>query len=579
MNIERREKYMGHMSHINKGNVKANINFDVNTLSLMCSYVISDNRNIRRGHLINMRNLFEIIDMSKYQSDPTRLRYIKFIRKALEAKLKLGLKNPNLVLKHINGGIVEDNQESSMSIEEFGLMNTRELEYVSQTISNALKYAYVDNSTDRLYDILTRYRATDYADRAEIVGELEQEIINLNNDFRRVRSQSQEEVIFSLREGQFEESMKDIHERLSNPSSRLFTGMKGFNKLIGGSFESGRTYMLVGLPGGGKSLTLLNLAKQIKMNNKHYKPKDPTKIPVIVYLTMENTVKENVERLFKLTTGKNMVDYSAEEAIEMMRDDELYLTDDNPIDILIEYKSDGSVDTSYLYDLTERLEEEGYEVICMIQDHVRRMHSVDRNKELRHELSNVSNEMKTFAMLKDLVFITNTHLNREAAKTIDDNTRSNKSDLIRSLGRSNVQESFALINNVDFAALIAIEFDEAGNKYMGFKRIKERFEVDVNFNIVYQPFVNPNSIAFIEDSKMRTEVHKNTLKSNNMNVVGVTNDITEEKYAILSNNDILGDNFNMFDYTPIEKPKNNQTTTKVNLPREVIIFKENIGIA
>lgn len=567
MNIERRTKYMGHQKHINKGNVKANINLDVNTLTLMCNYVITDNRNIRRGHLINMRNLFEIMDMSKYQSDPTRLKCIKFIKKGLEAKLELGLKNPHLVLKHINGGIVEDNQEAIAHLDDFAMMNTRELDYISKTVSEALKYAYMSNEADELYDILTRFRATDYIDRGEIVSELEEKIVNLNNKFRKARSENQQEIVFSLREGQFEESMKDIHESLTNPSSRLYTGMKGFNKLIGGSFESGRTYMLVGLPGGGKSLTLLNLAKQIKMNNRHFEPKDPTKIPVIVYLTMENTVKENVDRLFKLTTGKNMRDYTAEQAIEMLKEDELYLTDDNPIDILIEYKSDGSVDTSYLYDLTERLEEEGYEVICMIQDHVRRMHSVERNKELRHELSNVSNEMKTYAMLKDVVFITNTHLNREAAKTIDDNARSNKSDLIRTVGRANVQESFALINNVDFAALIAIETDEAGNKYMGFKRIKERFEVDLNFNIVYQPFVNSTSIAFMEDIHMRTEVHKTTLKSNN-NVIGVVNEPTEEKYRVL-NNEILADDFNMFDY---KTPKKESTNLNINIPREVIFF-------
>lgn len=567
MNIERRTKYMGHQKHINKGNVKANINLDVNTLTLMCNYVITDNRNIRRGHLINMRNLFEIMDMSKYQSDPTRLKCIKFIKKGLEAKLELGLKNPHLVMKHINGGIVEDNQEAIAHLDDFAMMNTRELDYISKTVSEALKYAYMSNEADELYDILTRFRATDYIDRGEIVSELEEKIVNLNNKFRKARSENQQEIIFSLREGQFEESMKDIHESLTNPSSRLYTGMKGFNKLIGGSFESGRTYMLVGLPGGGKSLTLLNLAKQIKMNNRHFEPKDPTKIPVIVYLTMENTVKENVDRLFKITTGKNMRDYSAEQAIEMLKEDELYLTDDNPIDILIEYKSDGSVDTSYLYDLTERLEEEGYEVICMIQDHVRRMHSVERNKELRHELSNVSNEMKTYAMLKDVVFITNTHLNRDAAKTIDDNARSNKSDLIRTVGRANVQESFALINNVDFAALITIETDEAGVKYMGFKRIKERFEVDLNFNIVYQPFINSTSIAFMEDINSRTEVHKTTLKSNN-NVIGVVNEPTEEKYRVL-NNEILSDDFNMFDY---KTPKKESTNLNINIPtgRQVI---------
>ena len=119
--------------------------------------------------------------------------------------------------------------------------------------------------------------------------------------------------------------------------------------------------------------------------------------------------------------------------------------------------------------------------------------------------------------------------------------------------------------------MIAIETDEAGIKYMGFKRIKERFEVDLNFNIVYQPFINSTSIAFMEDIDSRKEVHKITLKSNN-NVIGVVNEPTEEKYRVL-NNEILSDDFSMFDY---KAPKKKETTNlNINIPttgKDVIFY-------
>ena len=38
--------------------------------------------------------------------------------------------------------------------------------------------------------------------------------------------------------------------------------MQGFNELIGGGFESGRVYMLLGVAGIGKSMTLLNFINQ-----------------------------------------------------------------------------------------------------------------------------------------------------------------------------------------------------------------------------------------------------------------------------------------------------------------------------
>ena len=105
---------------------------------------------------------------------------------------------------------------------------------------------------------------------------------------------------------------------------------------------------------------------------------------------------------------------------------------------------------------------------------------------------------------------------------------------------------------------------------MGFKRIKERFEVDLNFNIVYQPFINSTSIAFMEDINNRKDFYKTTLKSNN-NVIGVVNEPTEEKYKIL-NNEILSDDFSMFDY---KAPKKETTNLNINIPitgRDVIFM-------
>ena len=179
--------------------------------------------------------------------------------------------------------------------------------------------------------------------------------------------------------------------------------MQGFNQLIGGGFENTRLYLLLGVTGGGKSLSMLNIAYQIKKYNKNFKPKDPTKIPCVVYLTMENSVTETIQRLFEICVGDDMRNYSPEDIEYKLRTEgELYLTDESPIDIIIKYKPNRSEDTSYLYTLTEDLEDEGYEVICLIQDHIKRLRSVENQPDVRLELGNVANEMKTFAIIKDI---------------------------------------------------------------------------------------------------------------------------------------------------------------------------------
>ena len=575
MNIQRRMKYNSRGHTVNKSNIKLNMNFNISTLEIMASYSVSENRNIRRSQLMQMRNLFAMLDENLYIVDHNKNKYFNFIIKALEGRLEKNIKDSDILDKFINGGFIEDDSENSeeqIHISQLKILSNPEVEWVASTISESLKYSYINNDMNELYELLVKFRASDYSSRGEIVRLIEDEIVKVNNLFRKAKSEQSQEVTFSLKDGIFEDSMREIHENVTNPSCRLYTGMQGFNELIGGAFETTRVYMLLGLAGAGKSFTLLNIAKQLKTNNKHYRPKDPTKIPVIVLLTMENTVQETVTRLFEITTGQDMGKVDVETAIKMLKKDgEMYIADDNPIDIIVKYVPNRSVDTSYLYTLAEDLEDEGYEMICLIQDHVKRIRSIEKTPDMRIELGNVINEFKTFAMLKDCVVITNGHLNREAAKSIDDGNRTNKGDLIRMIGRANISESMLMIDNLDVGIVIQQEYDEKGNRYMGFKRIKERIKCNPNFNIVYQMFKSPESLEFIEDLDKRVPLHKDTLKGD-VNLINLNKMAEENKYKVLEdNNSIFDEEFNIIDY------KNNIKTNNVNRKKHMLNYERKIG--
>ena len=512
MDITRRMKYSGRGRSISKTETKVDINFDLNALNLMCSYILSENRNIRRSHLINMRNLFDILDISLYQNDIEKMKRVNFIKKGLEAKILQNLRDPYIVLKYINGGIIDDDV---IDINNFTSMSNDELNWINQTISEALKYAFIYNDIDKMIDICTRFKAADYRSRGAIVQEFEMLIQEIQSKFRRSRVENVSEMTFTLKDGIMDEVVKDIHEQLSNPCNKLLTGMQGINEMLGGGFESTRVYMLLGATGIGKSVTLLNLAYQIKKYNKNYKPKDPSKIPVIVYMTMENTVRETVERLFNLTVGPNtdMTKYKPEEVINLLRTEgELYLTDESPIDIIIKYVPDKSVDTGYLYTMTEDLEDEGYEVICLIQDHIKRIRSCYPSSDIRLELGSIVNEFKVFASIKDIPVITNSHLNRDAAKTIEEGSRANKADLTRMLGRSNIGESMLMLDNLDCAFIINTAYDAQANKYMVFKRIKMRYKA-THRDYINQPFVTGNDIKLVEDFYSAVPVFKDSLQA------------------------------------------------------------------
>lgn len=475
---------------------KVPINFDIKSLNLFCTYVLSENAYIRMSALSNTKKLFDRMEMSIYQNDPERLTRIEFIKRALEAKVDKKIKNRDMVEKYINGGLEDKPLLDTTFIKE---LSTNEIEWINDTISESLKYSFMYKYVDKIAALCAKFKAEDYRRRGDIVGEFENVIDELKKEFRRSNNENLNDAEFSLAEGIFEELIADIYAREINPSRRLLTGMQGFNELVGGGLESGRVYMLFGNAGVGKSLTLLNIAYQIKKYNKNYICHDKTKKPCIVLLTMENSIHETITRLFSMITNDTMKNYDLDDVIRKFREEgELTLSDDSPIDIFIKYKPNLSVDTSYLYTLADSLEEKGYEIICLLQDHVKRIRPAFQRGDIRLDLGEVVNDFKVFANEKDIPVISDSHLNREGARTVDMASASNKQDVTRLLGRANVGESMLMIDNADCGIILNNELDKQGRKYMAFLRIKMRDKCTSN-DLIIQPFMEDSTIRLVED--------------------------------------------------------------------------------
>ena len=528
------------------------INLDIHALDLMCNYVVSENRSVRRLQYINLRNLIELLDMSKYSNDDDKYRRLIFIKRGLEARLEKNLQDKYMILKSINGGLLDNDM---IDASEFGELSNYEINWINETVSAAIQYAFVYQEQDYMLDLWRRFKDADYSSIGSITTEIEEATARMNTAFRKSKVDIDANESFSLVPESMEATIVDAWNQVTSTSRKLVTGMQGFNQFIGGGFENTRVYLLLGLTGSGKSMALINLVYQIKKYNKGYKTKDPTKRPCIVYLTMENTITETIQRLFQICTGEDLAEQSdPQTAIQKLRvDGELYLTDESPIDIIIRFKPNKSVDTSYLYTLVEDLEDEGYETICIVQDHAKRIRSTDRNQDVRLELGDVINEMKTFAMLKDMPLITNSHLNRDAARIIDESSSKSKADLTRLLGKSNIGESMLMLDNVDFACVVNPEYDNEKRKWMVFKQIKTRFKADRTY--ICEPFDINNQIKLIEDFYSPIPVFKDSLYEPPIMV----NDMTGAKQE---------------PRTVYTKPQNNRYTTNI----EVIDDDDDVNI-
>lgn len=494
MNSDRRSRFMNNdASNLNK---KLDINLDIRALDIICKMVVSNNQTIRRGHLINIRNLIYMIRPENYINDNEKSKRISFIKKGIEARLEFNINDPYMVLRHISGDLLDD---SIINLDDYKELTSSEIAWMNGVISECLKSSHIYNNIDNLMDICSRIKSADYGSKADIMKEFEGVINGIQNDFRKCKNENQIDEIFSLREGYFENVMYDTYRTLSSPRRKLITGMQGMNELLGGGFENGRCYVYFGLPGEGKSTVILNIMYQIKKYNKDYRTKDPTKRPCVVLLTMENTVTESIERLFGMATNKySMTDFSVDSVIKMMKEEgELYLNDESPIDIIIKFVPSNSVDTSYLYTLTEDLEDQGLEVIAMFQDYIGRIRSVDHLQDIRLEYGAIIDEFKTYAEIKDVPVISVAQLNRDASKHIDEAKKTSKSDLVRLIGRSNISESMLILNNIDAGFLIAPEFSQDGERFLGIQRIKIRYKAG-DRDFLYLPFIS-NSLKLSED--------------------------------------------------------------------------------
>lgn len=507
---------------------RISMKLDIVLLQVFCNFIVSENKNIHKSNIINMNNLFNNLDMSMYENDTEKLNKINFIKKGIDARLNYNLNKKELILSHISGGILSD--DINYIVDE---INSDEVIWVNNIVADALNFGYLYSDVNRISDLCDKFKTADYESKPKILKLFKDTVFSLQDKFRQTEANASSDIYFSLDDNKFDECITEVYDKVTSPSNKLITGCVGINELMGGGFEATRVYGLFGLPGEGKSLTMLDFAIQIKKYNPGYICKDPTKKPCVVYLTLENSLEETVVRLCEMVGIEgSMGDYSINELCKKLRTEgELYLNSASPMDLIIIYKPGMSVDTNYLYELVENLEDQGKEPVALILDYIKRIRSATDNSDMRIALGNVINELKVFANLKDLVVITASQLNRDATSHIDESRKANKNDLVRMLGRSQIGESLLILENIDGSFMITPEYDANGVKYLGIQRVKNRYKAS-NLTYLYYPY--QGEIKLLEDYNAIEPVYKTTMKDipqnyNNLTKINEVKDINEVK--------------------------------------------------
>jgi KaiC/GvpD/RAD55 family RecA-like ATPase len=485
---------------------KVTMDLQVDTLNTIISYLFTQNPNITRRSLTGIKSFFDILDTRVFENDESMMARIHFIKQVLHCRLQLGIQEYSLILEHTRGGVHDDEIVNSIipDVEEGFELSTEEVRYINNFVAERLKYSYLFSLKGPILDNFEKLEIGDYESIQEINHILKMNIMQLVANMRKAEVEDENSQYLDLTPENFRNMVTEIVNDLRKPTNYLKSGLQYLNEMLVGGFEAGRFYLFLGASGGFKSGILLSIVKWIRQYNKGIQTKDPNKKPCVLYVTQENSLRETVERLFNLSvSGDDIRNYTPDEVIEMLLGDGGLDIEVNNINIRLVYKPNRSISTDDLYSMMDEIEEEGYEIIALVHDYVKRIRAANPSKELRIELGNIVDEMTVIAKTRNIVVVSASQLNREGIKIIEAAVESGQQDIGKKLGSSNTGESWAMIENSDWVCIINREYKQSTNTwYLSFKQVKTRAK---NPTLTYfaHPFEQGNGMKLIEDVNLK----------------------------------------------------------------------------
>ena len=498
-----------------KKDIGSGFSLPLSTIILYANYILKTIHTSNRGVLTDLRELLTMIDPGKnFSVEQARERNSYFfLKQLLDARLK-GYENRDILMEAALNGLDVKNIFPLRKLEE--PLGSNELAFIEQNIGNNRNSFYTQSIMSTMYTQYSDFAIANETEKFKILKDVQKQIVDVNRKIKEnVCVSSVSESLSLSNDEQFEATVAHMYNRAIDGSTKLKTGIQAINRSLNGGFENDRCYIYLGLPGEGKSSTLLNLTLQIKGNNKDIVTKDPTKRPTILFLTMENTLNETLERVFSiLVSDDDISEFGGhKEIMQLLRQNGLGVSNDSPIDIEFRYVPSNSVDTDYLYTIYDEMSANGQEVVCLVQDYIKRIRPRDfklMGGDMRIALGAVVDEFKEFAVAKHIPVITASQLNRDAAKIIDEGRKSSEADLVRKVGRANIGESTLITENADSAFILVPEDGADGRKYLGMANAKKRFKTQSS-QFFYLPYSKERPLELLQDIHLAEPLSKLSL--------------------------------------------------------------------
>lgn len=494
------------------------IDIDLNNslLELMIKFVYSNNFNIKFKDLRLLNEFIKRIDLVKYRNVPHYSNKLIIIKSLLDFKLENKVYDQHILKQLLFETIpTEDVRTEWDIITEPESIDDNDVTIILNYISKRLMLFNLINKSQSFYELYDLGLKKDYNNFDEYIDKLINMISSLNLDVKDITIGNNKKSDYGADDASLSNMIYNVKKQLDNPSLKLKTGIQMLNSMLSDGFETGRVYVLLGKYKGGKSITMLDIALQVMENNDFDFTFYDNKKPCVLYISQENDDKETLERIVShyFDLFFDMKRYSVESIKDELQKRGF---NENKLAFKMRYRPNKSINTQDVENMIDELYEDGYRVVMIVHDYIKRIKSVEHTGEIRLDLAAVIDEFSVIAKTKKVSVLTAMQINREGVRKAEELRTSGQQGIILNLNGSFIGESQGIIENADNAFIILQEEDPDGRKTMSFLDIASRSKKVTSdgkkaINYFSHPYVEDkpgvyNEMKLIQDVNLPTPV-------------------------------------------------------------------------
>lgn len=451
---------------------------------------------INRRILTNIKRFLAIIDREYYSVDESIEALLLTCDMLLAIRLKNSASGPNLesLIYKIQTTLQDpyDKVRDNLIIPQVKISKEEnpeeDLEYISNTLDQNLKYDYIYRSKNELVDLSNDITTCNYNDFPELLKKYRDLITDIMNFFRRTDSSSRINEVVHTTDNNFIDFLCDTFETIKNPSSALQTGWQALNSALGprGGFQDKNFYLFYANTNSFKSALLLHIARMISEYNTlrlYEEYKKTGKIPTILFIELENDDTEDYERLYKTIVKRDMDKCTSKDEIISSWNHATHevktngdIDEQTPIDISFLHLDSRSISVDNIDTTIDLIEEEGYHVITCIVDYIALIspRNEDYGKDKRLQLTGIAEDLLSLAKRRNMPVISAHQLNRSGGAILTNLKSQGGSMAVSQMTNEYIGESYGIEQTVSWSAFIDLE-TKGEDRYFTFKRNKSRY--------------------------------------------------------------------------------------------------------